>query len=448
MLNLKIQKSNILTPPYFNFIFDKMLATFTDADYNLLEQRFSSFEQAFKWGQRNRYKYKRHSKSFADDLLERKKYKFYIYGCDSHGAYCPNERKFEFQSTGEGKYEIHMFERGLHNITSSSIPKKRGIEPRLLDFIDYLCKDIRYAPKDIRNAVLRKAQAGEWGPTEDLIFPSIEQIKNRKKNLPVVDKKLPVDEVITSGHQNYKYVNSQPIFEQSLIHPPPSTSDFIWSSSVLSQNSNSKSCTTQESQLQPIFEQSLINPPPSTLSVFSKSSNYKTTLPEERVVPLTSTDPIDSRMSSSIPSSRTTFDDDSSSNLNPQRPKNEHSIINLSADDKYQKYVDSFISIVDTNDYTAEKKLLLANRVKEMLKRQFDFQFFSDIFNSYSPHERDNMIIHLQMLNCLKKASDKPYLKLKMPIFPETTPSPKRHKKTDFDDYKEYEDGDEITYHD
>ena len=448
MLNLKIQKSNILTPPYFNFIFDKMLATFTDADYNLLEQRFSSFEQAFKWGQRNRYKYKRHSKSFADDLLERKKYKFYIYGCDSHGAYCPNERKFEFQSTGEGKYEIHMFERGLHNITSSSIPKKRGIEPRLLDFIDYLCKDIRYAPKDIRNAVLRKAQAGEWGPTEDLIFPSIEQIKNRKKNLPVVDKKLPVDEVITSGHQNYKYVNSQPIFEQSLIHPPPSTSDFIWSSSVLSQNSNSKSCTTQESQLQPIFEQSLINPPPSTLSVFSKSSNYKTPPPEERVVPLTSTDPIDSRMSSSIPSSRTTFDDDSSSNLNPQRPKNEHSIINLSADDKYQKYVDSFISIVDTNDYTAEKKLLLANRVKEMLKRQFDFQFFSDIFNSYSPHERDNMIIHLQMLNCLKKASDKPYLKLKMPIFPETTPSPKRHKKTDFDDYKEYEDGDEITYHD
>ena len=345
MLNLKIQKSNILTPPYFNFIFDKMRATFTDADYKLLEQRFSSFEQAFNWGQRNRYKYKRHSKSFADDLLERKKYKFYIYGCDCHGAYCPNERKFEFQSTGEGKYEIHMFERGLHNITSSSIPKKRGIEPRLLDFIDYLCKDIRYAPKDIRNAVLRKAQAGEWGPTEDLIFPSIEQIKNRKKNLPVVDKKLPVDEVITSGHQNYKYVNSQlkfeqslipstsdcirsssflsqdsnskscttqesqlqpiptvgcrkiPLFEQSLIYPPPSTSDFIWSSSVLSQDSNSKSCTTQESQLQPIptvgcrkiplFEQSLIHPPPSTsdfiwsLSVLSQNSNYKSCTTQE-----------------------------------------------------------------------------------------------------------------------------------------------------------------------
>jgi hypothetical protein len=273
---------------------------------------------------------------------------------------------------------------------------------------------------------------------------------------------------------------TQPKFEQSsLINPPPSTSDFHWSSSVLSQNSNYKRCTTQESQLQPIqtiacgniplFEQSsLINPPPSTSyfhwssSVLSQNSNYKScttqpiptiacgnvpfsTPPEEPVVPLTSTDTIDSRISSS---SLTTFGDDSSSNLTPQRPKVEHSSINLSADEKYQNYVDKFISIVDTNDYTAEKKLLLTNRVKEMLKCQFGFQFFSDIFNSYSPTERDNMIIQLQMLNCLKKASDKPYLMMEMPIFPETTPSPKRHKRKDFFDYEEYEDGDEITYHD
>jgi len=153
-------------------------------------------------------------------------------------------------------------------------------------------------------------------------------------------------------------------------------------------------------------------------------------------------------MLSSIPSSLTTFGDDNSSILTPQRPKIENSIINLSADDKYQKYTDNIISIVDTNDYTAEKKLLLTNRVKEMLKCQFGFQFFSDIFNSYSPHERDNMIIQLQMLNCLKKASEKPYLKLKMPIFPETTPPLKRYKKTDLYDYEENEDGDEITYHD
>ena len=425
-------------------------------NFSSLEERFSSFEQAFNWCQRNRYKYKRHSYLFADDLLERKKYKFYIYGCDCHGADCPNERKFEFQSTGKGTYEIHMFERGLHT-TSSSIQKKRGIDPRLLNFIDNLCKDDE-APKDIRYAVLRKAQAGEWGSTEDLIFPSVKQIQYRKQSVKRNNKKyqesnsafrvqqwteanllssdeqfdsLPVDKMITSGHLNYTNVNPQPQFEQTVINPPPSTSDFIWSSSVLSQNSNYESCTTQESQLQPI---------PTIVC--------RKIAPEEPVVLLTSTDPIDSRMLSSIPSSLTTFVDNNSSILTPQRPKIENSIINLSADDKYQKYTDNIISIVDTNDYTAEKKLLLTNRVKEMLKCQFGFQFFSDIFNSYSPHERDNMIIQLQMLNCLKKASEKPYLKLKMPIFPETTPPLKRYKKTDLYDYEENEDGDEITYHD
>ena len=433
----KIQKSNIFTPSFLKFIFDKMIekneslsssvqkrsfATFTDADYKLLEQRFSSFEQAFNWGQRNRYKYKRHSKSFADDLFEKKKYKFYIYGCDCHGADCPNERKFEFQSTGEGTYEIHMFERGLH-ITSSSIRKKRGIDPRLLDFIDTLCKDIQYAPKDIRYAVIRKAQAGEWGPTEDLIFPSVKQIQYRKQS-------------VRKDNEKYQQFNSalrvQQLTEANLLSSEKQFDSLPVDKVTISVHLNYKSCTTQESQLQPIPTIACGNIPFSTP-------------PEEPVVPLTSTDTIDSRMSSS---SLTTFGDDSSSNLTPQRPKVEHSSINLSADEKYQTYVDKFISTVDTNDYTAEKKLLLTNRVKEMLKCQFGFQFFSDIFNSYSPTERDNMIIQLQMLNCLKKASDKPYLMMEMPIFPETTPSPKRHKRKDFFDYEEYEDGDEITYHD
>jgi len=214
-------------------------------NFSSLEERFSSFEQAFNWCQRNRYKYKRHSYLFADDLLERKKYKFYIYGCDCHGADCPNERKFEFQSTGKGTYEIHMFERGLHT-TSSSIQKKRGIDPRLLDFIDNLCKDDE-APKDIRYAVLRKAQAGEWGSTEDLIFPSVKQIQYRKQSVKRNNKKyqesnsafrvqqwteanllssdeqfdsLPVDKMITSGHLNYTNVNPQPQFVKlSLILP-------------------------------------------------------------------------------------------------------------------------------------------------------------------------------------------------------------------------------------
>ena len=92
-------------------------------DYQLLEHRFSSYAQAFNWCQRNRYKYKHHSRNFADDLLEKNKYKSYIYGCDCHGANCPNERKLEFHSTGKGTFEIRMFERGLHSALSS-VPKK------------------------------------------------------------------------------------------------------------------------------------------------------------------------------------------------------------------------------------------------------------------------------------------------------------------------------------
>lgn len=201
-------------------------------DYQLLEQRFSSYAQAFNWCQRNRYKYKHHSRNYADDL-EKNKYKSYIYGCDCHGANCPNERKLEFHSTGKGTFEIRMFERGLHSALSY-VPKKRGIDPRLLDFIDYLCKEDK-PPRDIRYSVLRKAEAGDWGPVDDIIFPSIEQIKNRKKSVKKEDEKyqqfnrayrvqqwtdanlltseeqfdsIPVDKVFTLGHLNYTYVNS------------------------------------------------------------------------------------------------------------------------------------------------------------------------------------------------------------------------------------------------
>ena len=116
----------------------------------------------------------------------------------------------------------------------SYIPKKRGIDPRLLDFIDYLCKEDK-PPKEIRYSVLRKAQAGDWGPFDDIIFPSIEQIKNRKKSVKKEDEKyqqfnrayrvqqwtetnlltseeqfdsVPVDKVFTLGHLNYTYINS------------------------------------------------------------------------------------------------------------------------------------------------------------------------------------------------------------------------------------------------
>ena len=107
--------------------------------------------------------------------------KYYIYRCDCHGANCPNERKLEFHSTGQGTFEILMFERGLHS-SSSCVPKMRGIDTRLLEFIDYLCRQGKPS-KEIRFAVLQKAKAGQWGTIEDIVIPSEKQIFNRKTSV-------------------------------------------------------------------------------------------------------------------------------------------------------------------------------------------------------------------------------------------------------------------------
>jgi hypothetical protein len=99
------------------------------------KEKFSSFQQAFQWCQRNRYKYFRHGKTFADQVLEVDKYKSYFYVCNCHGGDCPNERKLEFQSTGLDSYQIVMYERGLHTM-SKTIPKARGIiDNRLVDYV-------------------------------------------------------------------------------------------------------------------------------------------------------------------------------------------------------------------------------------------------------------------------------------------------------------------------
>ena len=55
------------------------------------------------------------------------------------GIVGPNERKLEFQSTGLDSYQIVMYERGLHTM-SKTIPKARGIDNRLVDYIDQQCK--------------------------------------------------------------------------------------------------------------------------------------------------------------------------------------------------------------------------------------------------------------------------------------------------------------------
>ena len=72
----------------------------------LSDESFSSFHQAFEWCKRNRYKYSRHSRTFADQVLEVDKYKIYFYVCNCHGSLCRNERKLEFRSTGLKREEL------------------------------------------------------------------------------------------------------------------------------------------------------------------------------------------------------------------------------------------------------------------------------------------------------------------------------------------------------
>jgi len=72
-----------------------------------------------------------------------------------------------------------MYERGLHAM-SKTIPKAREIDNRLVDYIDQQCKDGK-PPKEILDAVNHKATKGEFGQIGDLVFPTIEQIRNRKK---------------------------------------------------------------------------------------------------------------------------------------------------------------------------------------------------------------------------------------------------------------------------
>jgi hypothetical protein len=123
-------------------------SAYEKGNFILSEERFSSFQQAFQWCQRNRNKYFRHGKTFfADQLLEVDKYKSYFNVCNCHGGGFPNERKLEFQSTGLDSYQIVMYEqRGVH-IMSKTIPKARGIDNRLVDYIDQQCSKDGRSPK-------------------------------------------------------------------------------------------------------------------------------------------------------------------------------------------------------------------------------------------------------------------------------------------------------------
>ena len=115
-----------------------------------------------------------------------------------------------------------MYERSLHTM-SKTIPKARGIDNRLVDYIDQHCKDGK-PPKEILDAVHHKATKGEFGQIGDLVFPTIEQIRNRKKkyatreseqiqqngsNTTTLFPSLVNDDVFTLGYLDYyTYVNS------------------------------------------------------------------------------------------------------------------------------------------------------------------------------------------------------------------------------------------------
>ena len=147
-------------------------------EFLLSDKSFSSFHQAFEWCKRNRYKYSRHSRTFADQVLEVDKYKTYFYVCNCHGSICRNERKLEFRSTDLDSYEILIYERGVHS-SMSSVPKARGIDNRFVDYIDQHCRDNKN-PKQILESLKCKVCNGDYGPLDVLAIPSADQIKNRK----------------------------------------------------------------------------------------------------------------------------------------------------------------------------------------------------------------------------------------------------------------------------
>jgi hypothetical protein len=60
--------------------YNKLLYRNSKKGFQLLEQTFSSYVQAFDWCKSNRYKYKYHSRTNIDDDLLEKKTKRYLNG--------------------------------------------------------------------------------------------------------------------------------------------------------------------------------------------------------------------------------------------------------------------------------------------------------------------------------------------------------------------------------
>jgi hypothetical protein len=338
--------------------YNKLLYRNSKKGFQLLEQTFSSYVQAFDWCKSNRYKYKYHSRTnIDDDLLENKIKRYFVYGCDCHGVDCPNERKLEFHSTGQGTFEILMFERGLHSASSSVPNKKRGIDSRLLEFIDCLCRQNKPST-EIRFAVLQKAITGQWGTIE---VPSAQQISNRKTVVKkMVKNNQDSSSSIDSLPEPIAATDDDNVWSSDASSPPPIVASSFTNafSSAASNNVISRiaSATTDDDY---VWSSDASSPP-----IVAATSNKNTS-------------PI---------ATATTDDDDVWSSYE----------LNTSPDSTL-----AFLTSYATNDSKCSMS-------KEQGNTQFDFKSIKEGFLTSSCTQRFEMILQLQMLNNFKNLIDQP----------------------------------------
>ena len=442
--------------------------------FKLLEQRFSSYVQAIEWCKTNRYKYKYPSKTDVDEeLLENKTKKHIIYRCDCHGANCPNERKLKFHSTGQGTFEILMFERGLHS-ASSSVPKMRGIDSRLLEFIDNLYRQGK-SPREIRCAVLRQAKAGQWGMIDDIVFPTLKQIYNRKSSVKESQSHIATERFpdsaksITSIPEPTAATDDDYVWSSDGFTPPFLASAFTNLSSSVATNKDTLRIATERFPDSANSITSIPEPtaatdddyvwssdgftPPFLASAFTNlSSSVATNKDTLRIA--TERFPDSANSITSIPEPTATTDDDyvwSSDGITPPFLASTFTNLSFSAasqdssssinsipepkattkddeyiwsSDEFNTSPDSTLAFLTSYAIATTDEARQNSTLKEQMKTQFDFNSIKEGFLAYNSTQRFEMILQLQMLNNFKSLNEQPHqIRLE-----EKPPAPKKQK--------------------
>ncbi len=380
--------------------YNKLLYRNSKKGFQLLEQTFSSYVQAFDWCKSNRYKYKYHSRTnIDDDLLENKIKRYFVYGCDCHGVDCPNERKLEFHSTGQGTFEILMFERGLHSASSSVPNKKRGIDSRLLEFIDCLCRQNKPST-EIRFAVLQKAITGQWGTIE---VPSAQQISNRKTVVKkMVKNNQDSSSSITSLPKPIAATDDDNVWSSDASSSPPIVASSFTniSSSAASNNVISRiaSATTDDDN---VWSSDASSPPPIVASSFTNA--FSSAASNNVISRIASATTDDDYVWSSDASSPPIVAATSNKNTSPI------ATATTDDDDVWSSYElntspDSTLAFL-TSYATNDSKCSMS---KEQGNTQFDFKSIKEGFLTSSCTQRFEMILQLQMLNNFKNLIDQP----------------------------------------